>query len=195
MGTSLYAITNSKLTGEETDIYFDAVLEKFRGLNLSKSYFNAGGKRIEDDTEYCYYKDIYDYYPIDFASPSSYYFSLYKNIGIIGTIYRYHLLYNADFYSDDGWYVTFRKDIYNIIQVMGGTEIIFLADNGYTDGLSYYLECLAWEDTPYEIIKEKMITALIKPQLFSEHYKKMRNKSIDHSSISEFIWDDFRDLK
>ena len=182
MGTSLSAITNFKRSGKETADYFDSILTNFKNLNLVKSMSWEG---IEDDREYCYYE--HSDCSVYFENPSPYTFTLYHNIGIIDTIYRYSLLYRKDFY----WFDNFRRDLYNIMKIMGGTEIIFLADNG-CDKLAYYLECMAWEDIPYEIIKDKMIEELGNPKPF-RYLSRYNNNGIS-AKTEEFFLDDFDDF-
>jgi hypothetical protein len=72
MGTSLCAITNSKLTGEKSDTNFDTVLEKFKRLNLPKSYSIVRGGKIKDDTEiiYSFPSSIQNYIPRQSTRPS-----------------------------------------------------------------------------------------------------------------------------
>lgn len=48
------------------------------------------------------------------------------------------------------------------MKIIGGTEVIYLADNA-CDKLSTYLECMAWENVPYEDIKEKMLQEFGQP--------------------------------
>lgn len=127
-------------------------------------------------------------YNISFEGPFNYWPQLYGNIGIIYTIHRYVLLYNI--YSFD-WFETFRKDLFNIVKIMGGTEVIYIADNG-CDKLCTYLECMAEENMPYEEIKQKMIDQFGQP---ITEYSKLNVEALSYESIKEFFLDDFSDLK
>jgi hypothetical protein len=191
MGTSLYLITNSKLTGNETQKDWDSILDALKKLNLEKcSYINENKEIIKETGEW-YYQILDEEempYNICFEGPFNYWPDLYGNIGIISTIYRYSLLYKI--YSYD-WFETFRKDLFNIVKIMGGTEVIYLADNG-CDKLATYLECMAWENMPYKEIKQKMIEQFGQP---ITEYSKLNVEALSYESIKEFFLDDFADLK
>ncbi len=190
MGTSLYLITNSKLTGNETQKDWDSILGALKNLNLeTSSYINERNEIIKESGDW-YYQIIDDNempYHISFEGPFNFYPQLYGNIGIINTIYRYSLLYNI--YSYD-WFETFRKDLFNIVKIMGGTEIIYLADNG-CDKLGTYLECMAEENSTYEEIKQKMMEEFGKPVT---DYSKLNLDALSYKNIKEFFLDDFADL-
>lgn len=103
-------------------------------------------------------------------------------------IYKYRLLY--EIYEFD-WFASFRNDLYNIVKIIGGTEVIYLADNA-CDKLSRYLECMAWENFPYEEIKQKMIQEFGHPVT---DYSKLNYDTLTYRKIEEFFLDDFSDLK
>jgi hypothetical protein len=189
MSTSLYAITNSKLTGKETEADFDRIMAEFKSLNLKRSSSLVKGKWIEDDDEWGYYRDGCDDFSfIHFDGPCCYFMDLYLNAGKIYTIYRYSLLYQGkSFY----WVDDFRKELFNIVKIMGGSEIIYLADNG-CDKLNGYLCMLEDYNMSYEEIKEKMIQELGNP---ITDYKQLDYKRLDYKHITEFVLDDFSDLK
>ena len=191
MGTSLYLITNSKLTGNETQKDWDSILEAFKNLNLETSSYRNERNEIIKETGEWYYQIIDDSempYNISFEGPFNYWPQLYSNIGIIYTIHRYVLLYII--YSYD-WFETYRKDLFNIVKIMGGTEVIYLADNG-CDKLCTYLESMAEENMPYEEIKQKMIEQFGQP---ITEYSKLNVEALSYESIKEFFLDDFADLK
>jgi hypothetical protein len=152
MSTSLYAITNSKLTGKETEADFDRILAEFKSLNLKRSSSFVKGKWVEDDDEWEYYRDGYDDFSfIHFDGPCCYFMDLYLNAGKIFTFYHYCKLYN--FYDgEESYYIDdFRKELFNIVKIMGGSEIIYLADNCCE--LEEYLCMLEDYNMSYEEIK------------------------------------------
>lgn len=193
MATSLYMITNAKLTGKETQKDWQRIVAELQNLQMDTiSYFNADNEYIQQKGhwEYQIESEIDRKLPfcVDFYGP--YYITprLYTNIGILDTIYRYELLYRI--YNSD-WFDEFRTDIYNIITIIGGTEVIYLADNACYK-LATYLERMAWENVPYEDIKMKMIEELGAPV---REYSQLNYDTLSYSNIKEFFLDDFRDLK
>ena len=82
----------------------------------------------------------------------------------------------------------FRKNIFDIITVFGGTEIIYLADNS-CDKLSGYLECMVWEGVAYNEIKKKMVQDKIP---FVSDYNKLKLENLSYSNITEYVFDDFK---
>ena len=74
---------------------------------------------------------------------------------------------------------------------MGGTEIIYVADNS-CNKLGFYLECMAMENIPYEDIKARMISELGNPVT---KYSDLDYSKLTYANITEFFLDDFKDLK
>ncbi|MFZ4797118.1 MAG: hypothetical protein ACOYMA_06460 [Bacteroidia bacterium] len=191
MGTSLYLITNSKLTGNETQKDWDGILESLKNLNLeTNSYLNEKNETVKETGEWYYH--IIDEeempYHICFEGPFNFCPEFYRNIGIISTIYRYGLLYNIYYYD---WFKSFRNELFNIVKIMGGTEVIYLPDSG-SNNLVTYLESMAWENMPYELVKQKMMEELGPPVT---DYSKLNIESLNFKNIPEFFLDDFADLK
>jgi hypothetical protein len=190
MSTSLFAITNSKLTGKETETDFDRILAELKSLNLKHPVSFVKGKWVEDD-EWEYGRDDYDdFYSIHFNGPCCYFMDLYLNAGKIDSIYHYSDLYN--FYDGKvSYYIdNFRKELFNIVKIMGGSEIIYLADN-CCDKLHDYLSMLEDYNISYEEIKEKMIQELGNPIV---DYKQLDIHHLNYGHITEFVLDDFSDL-
>ena len=191
MSTSLYLITNSKLSGNETEKDWEKMVSELSQLNLqTTSYVNENNHIIEQYGDWSYRIDNFEDDPfcVDFEGPFPIQPSLYSNIGIISTIYRYRLLY--EFYGYDMHY-EFRKELFDIVSIIGGTEVIYLADNA-CDKLCNYLECMAEENFPYEIIKQKMIEELGNPVT---DYSKLDYDKLSYWKINEFFLDDFSDFK
>lgn len=192
MATSLYLITNSKLTVKEIQKDLDRIVNELNELQMdTTSCINANNEIIKEYGSWKYEieQEEEDYpFNVDFSGPYHIQPILYSNIGVIYTIYRYRLLY--EIYSFD-WFASFRKDLYNIVKIIGGTEVIYLADNA-CDKLSTYLECMAWENVPYYEIKEKMLQEFGQPVT---DYSKLNFNTLTYSKIEEFFLDDFNDIK
>lgn len=192
MATDLYLITNSKLTGKETQKDWGKIVSELDQLQIdTTSYINANNEIIKTYGSWSYEIELEEEdYPfnVDFNGPFSIQPTLYSNIGVIYTIYKYSFLYKA--YSNY-WFTSFRKNLYKIVKIIGGTEVIYLADNG-CDKLSTYLQSMAWENVPYNEIKEKMLKELGKPV---RDYSKLNYDKLTYSKIKEFFLDDFNDMK
>ena len=131
-------------------------MEALKNLNLeTTSYINEKNETIKETGEWYYQIENEEKIPysIYFEGPYNMQPRFLKNIGIISTIYRYGLLYNI--YSYD-WFESFRNELFNIVKIMGGTEVMYLPDSG-TNNLVTYLESMAWENMPYDEIKQKMM--------------------------------------
>jgi hypothetical protein len=192
VATSLYLITNSKLTGKETQKDWDRIVHELAQLQMdTTSYINAKNEIIKEYGNWSYEVEQQEEdrpIIVDFHGPFHIQPILYSNIGVLYTIYKYRLLYEV--YGFD-WFESFRSDLYRIVKIIGGTEVIYLADNA-CDKLSTYLECMAWEDVPYEEIKQKMLQEFGQPVT---DYSKLNYNTLTYQKIDEFFLDDFSDLK
>lgn len=192
MGTSLSILTNSKLTGNETIADCEVILKKLKNLKLTTtSYRNAKNETIKESGDWSYELfDEHEYLPfsIEFSGPFSLTPVLYKDSCLIESIYRYSLLYQI--YNLD-WFKEFRQDLFQIILTIGGTEAIYLADNG-CDKLCYFLDNMVTQGISYEEIKSKMIMQLGQPVA---DYSKLDYEKLDYKKINEFFLDDFKDLQ
>lgn len=191
MATDLYAITNSKLTGKETPEHWNEVLEKLKGLQMDTiSTVGPNEEFIKLKGSWEYEIETYPDFPfsVSFGGPYDICPTFYSNTGVISTIYRYGLIYNS---QEIYFFSSFRKKLYEVMCLMGGTEVIYLADNG-CDTLGHCLEFMAWEDTPYETIKSELIKKFGPPKT---DYAQLEMRNLDYSKIIEFFVDDFTDLK
>lgn len=191
MATSLYLITNAKLSGKETEKDWENIVHELDKLGMdTTSFITAKNEIVKEYGSWEYEIEQIDDFPfnVDFYGPFHIMPCLYANIGVIYTIYKYRLLYEIHGFD---WFASFRKDLYNIVKIIGGTEVIYLADNG-CDKLSYYLECMAWENMPYEEIKQKMLQEF-GPAVTD--YSKLDYDKLSYRKIDEFFLDDFSDLK
>lgn len=191
MATSLYLITNSKLTGKEKQDDWNRIVRELNQLKMNTtSYVNGKNEIIKEYGSWTYNIEEDEDIPFNvaFGGPFHIQPKLYSNIGVIYTIYKYRFLY--EIYGFDS-FTSFRRDLYNIVNIIGGTEVIYLADNS-CDKLSLYLECMAWENVPYEVIKAKMLQEFGQPVT---DYAKLNYDTLTYSEIKEFFLDDFSDLK
>jgi len=190
MGEDLYAITNSKFTGNETKKDWDQILEKLKSLNLEKTLTVENDEliRMKGDWSYSINVDPELSFLVDFEGPFQFNPLIFSNIGVIGTNLNYSILYHA---HKLGSFKEYRRRLYDIVRIFGGTEVIFLAYEE-CDQLSHILDKMAFENTPYEEIKEKMILEFGNPVT---DYLKLEYEKLNFGNITEFILDDFSDLK
>lgn len=185
MSVSLFAITNAKISGKETTEDWNNYLEKFKALNLAHA-INYDGSI--DDTKWNYWIDEKTEdteFEVHYETPTPYAVTFYAKTGYISTIYRYQRLYE---FVDLDWHQQFREDLWRILQIMGGTEVIFL---GHLDKLYLYEEMvITGED--YETVKAKMISEFGAPVT---DYHKLDYWSLNYDNITEFFLDDFADFK
>lgn len=194
MATDLYAITNSKPLSSFTAEELSEILKKLKALNWERFKY----PRIKDDKEIwleaqgqweaeldeeAKYPDIY------YSSPYPISFYLKENIGIVTFIYKYRFLYDIN--NNDEAILAFRKDLLDFVSIFGGTEVCFLADNA-CDKLSNFLELQAFENTSYETIKTGLLKEFGKPVT---DYRSLDYNILNYKSITEFVFDDFKDLK
>ena len=97
MATSLYLITNSKLTGKETQKDWERIVGKLDQLKMdTTSYVNAQNEIVKEHGSWSYdieHEEEYLTFNVDFVGPFHIQPRLYSNIGVIYTIYKYSLLY------------------------------------------------------------------------------------------------------
>lgn len=180
------------MTGKETQKDWDRIVIELNQLQMdTTSIVNANNEIIKEYGSWSYEIEAEDEdfpFNVDFGGPFHIQPSLYSNIGVIYTIYKYRFLY--EIYGFD-WFTSFRHDLYRIVKIIGGTEVIYLADNA-CDKLSNYLECMACENVPYEDIKEKMLQEFGQP---ITDYSKLNYDTLTYRKINEFVLDDFSDFK
>lgn len=200
MATDLFLISNIHTTKEEILAKKEFYLGQLKALQLEHITVIGIGK-LEGDWEY-ELPEIYDdvnnkIIPdeetseiIHFRSPFEFSLSVYENCLEISTIYKYSFLYPENEIDDDSYIWQFRKEVHKLISLFGGTEVIYLADNG-CDKLAMYLECQVWEGVSYQEIKNDMILNNLP---FTSDYKNLDYDNLSYSNIKEIIFDDFKDL-
>lgn len=193
MSTSLYAISNIRTPENPSFQYLKEKTEALNAFNFGntfKTYSNENGKLITKTDARSWYHETTNengFLEISFNGGSSYDITLMPNLGYISFLLKYKELYGL---YKDSYLTKFRKELYQIVNLFGGSEVIFLADNG-CDKLSYYLELMAWENIPYQEIKQQMINDLGKP---ITNYALLNESKISYKHITEFVMDDFLDI-
>lgn len=194
MATDLYAITNSESLSSFSEEALSEVLKKLKALNWERFKYprivDDGEISVEAQGEWEAEMDEKAEYPdMFYSSPYPISFYLKEKLGIVTFIYKYRFLY--DISNDDEVIKEFRKRLFEFISIFGGTEVCFLADNA-CDKLSNFLELQAFENTSYETIKTGLFEEFEKPVT---DYRSLDYKKLSYRRITEFVFDDFRDLK
>jgi hypothetical protein len=190
MSTNLSAITNAKLNLTNVEVIANEMLTKLKELkwDTTSVYKPTGLVKQEGDWSLYYSEDDDPHFNIEFCGPFDIRANLFSNITLLDTIYRYWLIYEN--YNLD-WFAKFRKHIFDIVTICGGTEIIYLADHS-ARRLCHYLEAKALENIHYETIKSEMIEEFGNPVT---DYKLLDLEGLSYDSINEFFLDDFADLR
>lgn len=194
MSTSLYAISNITLPKKVNVEFLNAKIQELKALNwkfVNSLFINENGEETSiQDNEDWHYEVINEdgFLEVDFTGNFCFTITLMPNISFVSTIYKYRTLYELNEYQ----YILedFRINLYKLITIFGGTEVIFLADNA-TNKLNSYLELMAWENVPYNDIKNKMINEFGQP---IKDYSLLEYSKLSYSNINEFVLDDFSNV-
>ncbi len=192
MATDLYILTNAKFAVNERLEYFDSITNNLKAIPLKRAEYMHKGKWLVEEGDWSYQvhqeeDEGENYYSIWFNGPYAYFPIMFPNICYIRTIFRYSTLYKI---FESYWIDSFRKDIFSIVKAVGGSEVIFVADNA-CDKLNGYLS-MAWANYPYEVIKAEMLKEFGEPVA---DYSKLDYNKLNYRNITEFVFDDFKDLK
>lgn len=201
MATDLYIISDVKTTEKEVLKKKDSYLQKLKDLNLEHtSLITADSSFLKSEGDWEYeFPELYDTKSsllfdngigeiISFFSPFVFNITVYPNCIVLSTTYKYRFLYEDE---KPDFFQKFRKDVFDIINIFGGAEIIYLADNG-CDKLGTYLETKIWEGVSYNEVKKNMIASNLP---FVSDYKKLKLKDLSYGNITEVVFDNFKDLK
>lgn len=181
MSTSLYIITNSHQSEERDFSFWNDILKRLGNLDVKDNFYQEQKKwsyGFEKDRDCIVFNGSCIFSP-----------EFYSQVGVISTPLNYSYLYKV-LSADSSILSDFRSLLYQVIKIMGGTEVIFLADNA-NNRLCKYLEDMAEANFPYEKIKGALIKEFGAP---ITDYKKLDFEKLDYSNITEFVLDDFRDL-
>ena len=189
MSVNLIFIINAGGKGKNRPEDWKRLLIKLLELNIEPlDEYDADGNRIKPtgDWKLDTFVDYDGVFMVEFDGAFRYSITMYENIVTILCIHRYWILY--DNYQTDG-FVRFRKELYQITRVFGGSEGIYLPDN--LCKLSIYYE-LATQNTPYETIKTKMIKQYGKPVT---DFSRLKTSDTECEKPTEFFLEKFEDLK
>ncbi|RKF04557.1 hypothetical protein C8N26_1229 [Tenacibaculum lutimaris] len=194
MSTSLYAISNITLSKKVNVEFLNAKIQELKALNwkfINSLFINENGEETSiQNNEDWHYEVINEdgFLEVDFTGSFCFTITLMPNIAFVSTIYKYRMLYELNEHQDI--LENFRVNLYNLITIFGGTEVIFLADNA-TNKLNNYLELMAWENVPYNDIKNKMINEFGQPII---DYSLLDYSKLSYSNINEFVLDDLSNV-
>ena len=208
MATDLFVISNIKLSKEEVLEQKEEILQKLKNLNYNNFLYPQMNQETkeeewvmrEGDWEYTmptYWDEkTKSYLPgtdcrqvIYFSGAKTYRISVYENCLVLDSIARYNSLYYLNHFHEPEDIYNFRKEIHLLIEIFGGSEIIFLADN-CCDKISDYL-VKALQGNSYESIKNEM---LADGTPIERDYLKLEIERFNYSNIVEYVMDDLEGL-
>jgi len=205
MSTSLRVISNLSLSKTEVLKNKDLLVEKLNSIgktipnsslikNQKKWTYEITG--FNNDNLYLL-KDSSPYIEFfDFSEISWFYISIYPECIILNSSLHYADLYRKferDVFLELPFQYeelkAFRTEIYQLISVFGGSEIIYLADND-CNKLNNYLNKIE-EGVGYDEIKEQMKndgTTIVRK------YDQLDSAKLDYRKITAYFFDDLVDV-
>jgi hypothetical protein len=185
MSTSLSAIANAGFDFENIESELERVVSALKKIswNIEKTQ-PTDAAPVEPQ----YYLDLVPEYEVNKLEinfmhefvPTFYQDAVEISIGFsYETIYRLH---------DIGLLEDIRKDLFTICQSIGATEVFFVADVDKLRTIQEYL-ATGWS---YQQLKDEAIKMLGEPL---SDYSKLNYCTLDYQNITEFVLDDFQDLK
>jgi len=190
MSTILIPICNHNHSFAYINKTAEYILTGLNSLDFEKAcYISTNNQVIQEEGEWDYQITENEITPIciEFSGPYSYFPTIYKECAEITTIYKLRLIYEN--YSVD-WFDDFRKDIFKIVKLLGGDEVIYLADNNNKLATYYYGSVI--EGVPYDKIKKSLIEEFGNPVT---DFKDLNFDNLDYSNLTEFFLDKFLDLR
>jgi len=185
MSTSLSAITNANITSLSGKKALNDLLKKLKALNMKHCWDSE--TRAPETGEWTYRYMWYDQ-PLstEYNGPFAVIPNVFSKCTHIHTIYNYYWIYrNYDMFH----FRNLRQEVFNMVQALGGTEIIWLSDQ--TNVLWRYEE-MVYENHSYQEIKAAIAQELGSP---ITNYRDMDYASLDYQNITCWVLDDFEDLK
>ncbi len=192
MATDLDGIFNFGLKGLRDRNVFDKWLEDLKALNLEKAHDHDGIEEIGEWESYItgYGGDDSSEnepnlpYEVTFEGPFMQKITLMDDISTISTFFRLHILFNQP-----EWFFDFIKNVYSIIKIFGGNELIWLSSLGNASYSSIY-QCEVWENTPYEKVKELLIEQYGTPKTTYKEMAEYGEKlDFEYKDIDVFLVD------
>jgi hypothetical protein len=192
MATDLDGIFNFGLKGLRDRKIFDKWLHELKALNLEKAKDHDG---VEEIGEWKYYITGYGGddpldnepsfpYEVIYEGPYMQKIILMDDISSIPTHYRLNILFNQP-----DWFFEYLKEVYSMIKIFGGNELIWLSSLGSASYSSIY-QCEVWENTPYEKVKQLLTEQYGTPkttyQEMADYGKKF---DFEYNTINVFLVD------
>lgn len=217
MSTLLYIVSNIKVSLEKVLTRKDWFVEQlnqnyyyapiFTGFDIELEKINNNDWGYELPMTWCFETDkaipdtdIPDH--IIFESPSSsFYIIAYNESLVLATGYKLSQLYYDSTFDDfveipfdyedfNQKVANFRKSIYSVLSIFGGTEIIYLSD-GSCGRLFNYLTKIE-EGESYQKVKKQMFAEGLP---IVRDYSLLNTKGLDYKDVKEYVFDDFDGIK
>jgi hypothetical protein len=206
MSTSLFAIANHNLNMQDMNHAAMEALARLQKLKLERAKKYEGDRLVQVQGDWVYRVDMDDPYSdeillpsqlpdysnyksvpyIDFYGPYCFFPEFFKECMLVSTIHKYGLIYEN--HSLD-WFNNFRRELYSIVKIFGGTEVIYLADS--QSFLAHYLEGGVYARESYSRLKEVLLREVGEPVT---DFSKLDKSTFSYKK-REYFLDDFRDLK
>ena len=180
----LKAITNINMPKNSSKSYLNDKLERLKALRFIRPKHADKEREKQEslnpkDWEYNIYNFNDDLLKIEIESDFAISIIIYPKITVFSTVFRYSTLYKC---TNDSWFLNLRKEMYNILKIFEGTEVIYSPDNTAI----YDMAC---NNISYATIKKKIIADFGQPVI---DFKKLDYNSLSYSNITEFVLDDFK---
>jgi len=190
MATNLYAISNINLSKNEIlenrESYLDQ-LEKLQLTPISVFQPDEGMKPLEGNWSCEFPTEMFDKFVLRYDGVFEFDIEVYEHCLLLISVYEYRLIYELK----DAFNQNFRTTVYNIISIFGGTEVLYLADNG-CDKLTCVLENQVQQGIGYYDVKEKLLE---KGLQLKTNYFDLNIKDLNCSDTNEFMVDSFEMFK
>lgn len=121
---------------------------------------------------------------------------VYENTFVIDSYYKFHnFVYDAKAGTDKdaGIYKDFRKDIFDMIQLMNCNKVIYLCDTFSNRDLSHYSNDIM-EGASFDDVEQKLIKRYGKPITDLNKIDKNKEPLTFYNRLNEFVVDSFEDL-
>jgi hypothetical protein len=184
MGISLCAITNVSQTESISEILAEKILTQLKTVKLDHAQ-NVDGSYDTEGWSYIL-PDHLEIPVIEFNSGFNFSPCVYQHSIEIGCIARYSLVYWN--YKHNS-FQKFREELYSIVKVLGGTEVIYCPDSILQ--LSFCLDEIL-EGGSYHDFKNNLILKFGNPVT---DFAKLDYDQFCEKEIAEFFLDTFDDLK
>lgn len=193
MAASLCIVFNTKLTGKETEEDWQKYCDMLNASGRFEEYYL---NEVSETDKWSFEidqinEDSNGHHAVCFEGPMPLWIMLFPKLGTIDTTYRFRHLYEFGDVSYEKHSRTweFRKNVFDIISLFGGTEIIYVTDDRYPK-INYFYEMFS--GVPYEDIKAELIQTFGPP---ISDYRELNIDLYEPYDLKEFFLDDFADIK